>query len=141
MRSQSQIFLLLRPTIILVTNINLCFLYFWVESWFVSFTFKISILPPLPFVFSNSVISSAMAMKWVLHINIYIHTYLLIRFPWVSNVNRRNIVWMFNVVAFSTWNTQKIFKTRQQQKLSIKLSNRKSEKLINISRQHLTTVN
>jgi hypothetical protein len=50
MGSQSQIFLLLHPTIILVTNINLCFIYFWVQFCFVSFTFKISFLPPLPFV-------------------------------------------------------------------------------------------
>jgi hypothetical protein len=51
---------------------------------------------------------------------------------------------MFNVVAFSSWNTQKIFKTiytRLQQKMSIKLSTRKSEKLINIFRQHLMTLN
>ena len=100
--SQSQIFLLLHPTIILVTNINLCFIYFWVQFCFVSFTSKISFLPPLPFVFCNSTIFSTVALKWVL----CIHTYAPIRFAWVSHVNRRNIVWMFNVIAFSTWNTQ-----------------------------------
>jgi hypothetical protein len=143
MGPQSQIFLLLRPMIILVTNINLCFLYFWVEFCFVSFVFKISFLPPLPFVFSNSVIFFSNGDEMVTAY-IYIRTYPPIRFAWVSHVNRRNMVWMFNVVAFSSWNTQKIFKTiytTLQQKMSIKLSTRKSEKLIIISTQHLMTLN
>jgi hypothetical protein len=79
-----------------------CFISFCVQFCFVSFTFKISFLPPLPFVFCNSTIFSTVALKWVL----CIHTYAPIRFAWVSHVNRRNIVWMFNVIAFSTWNTQ-----------------------------------
>ena len=79
--SQSQIFLLLHPTIILVTNINLCFIYFWVQFCFVSFTSKISFLPPLPFVFSNSVIFSVMAMKWVLHIYVPIRRSDLLEYP------------------------------------------------------------
>ena len=49
-----------------------CFISFCIQFCFVSFTFKISFLPHLTFVFSNSGIFSTVAMKWVLRI----HTYL-----------------------------------------------------------------
>ena len=106
MGPQSQIFLLLHPTIILVANIDLCFIYFWVldQFCFVSFTFKISFLPPLPFVFSNSVNFSAVAMKWVLRI----HTYASIKFAWVSHVNRWNIFWISNVIV-NGWIDEQVY--------------------------------
>jgi hypothetical protein len=90
----------------LVANIDLCFIYFWVldQFCFVSFTFKISFLPPLLFVFSNSVIFSAVAMKWVLRL----HTYASIKFAWASHVNRWNIFWISNVIV-NGWIDEQVY--------------------------------